>query len=99
MSDIPLHSLRRNKNRGQYIPLLDSDTSSNPTSSHMPFRNNVTAIASNAAHRNQRRGNAKRSDMYSDDLEEQAGLLGRTNTRDEEEDEQAEQPMGTSQVS
>lgn len=68
MSDIPLHSIRRNKARANYIPINDSESSEN-----MPILRTNTTIATTSSRQNLRAG--KRKERYADDPEEQAGLL------------------------
>ncbi|KAH0580019.1 putative phospholipid-transporting ATPase IIB [Termitomyces sp. J132] len=79
MSDIPLHSLRRNKSRANYIPINGSDSPQViPT---MPIRSNITIATSSSSRQNLRAG--KRKERYADDPEEQAGLLGQEEFEDQ----------------
>lgn len=83
MSDIPLHSIRRNKARADYQPIADSDS---PLSSGPPnMHSNVTLMASSstAGRRNIFAGQPTRKDRYVDDPEEEAGLLGDESYNDE----------------
>jgi hypothetical protein len=72
MSDIPLHSLRRNKTG--YIPIArETDDYSNSANSTMP-----TAAVGAAASSASRKGilRAKQKQRYKDNPEEAASLLG-----------------------
>ena len=74
MSEIPLSSLRKNRNRGGYTPLNDdADTEAASSSDN----NNMVAVtvkaaAAGASFRNKP---ARRMHQYSDEPDEEAGLL------------------------
>ncbi|KAG6810347.1 hypothetical protein H0H92_012240 [Tricholoma furcatifolium] len=89
MSDIPLHSIRRNKARANYIPITDSDSPQT-----MPIRSNIAIATSSSSRQNVRAG--KRKERYADDPEEQAGLLGREEF--EEEFEMEDEMPGTPEL-
>lgn len=81
MPDIPLRFTRRNKTRAEYAPLADSGSPS-PTTDSVEMhgiRPTVTVVASSsvAARRNAftGKGKGKHKDKYTDDPEEEAGLL------------------------
>ncbi|KAF5376750.1 hypothetical protein D9615_007897 [Tricholomella constricta] len=93
MSDIPLHSIIRNKARANYIPISDSDASSSSDLQAMALHSNVTIAASASSSR--RTGKRTRRDKYVDDPEERAGLLRRGEYGGEEfelEDEEGAAP-------
>lgn len=84
MSDIPLHSIRRNKARTNYTPIRDTDSTEN--NMHQPARVTVMASSSTAGRNNHQAGkNAKRKGRYVDDPEEEASLL-REEADEEDED-------------
>ncbi|KAG6877633.1 hypothetical protein C0993_005454 [Termitomyces sp. T159_Od127] len=87
MSDIPLHSIRRNKARANYIPIADSESSET-----MPTLRTNTTIATTSSRQNLRAG--KRKERYADDPEEEAGLL----RGEEYEDQSEDDASGTSQL-
>ncbi|KAG5637700.1 hypothetical protein H0H81_003555 [Sphagnurus paluster] len=96
MSDIPLHSIRRNKGRANYIPISDSDAQSSSAPQTMPLHSNVTVIASSSSSR--LAGKRPKRDKYVDDPEEQAGLLGRGDYAAEEFEVEEDEP-GTPRLS
>lgn len=71
MSEIPLHSIRRNKARAGYIP-LNNDEESSSNSPEM----RKAASSSSGPRRNLKLGGNRAKDRYVDDPEEAAGLLG-----------------------
>jgi phospholipid-translocating ATPase len=70
MSEYPLQSLRRNKNRAGYIPLGTETPTGSP---NMPSA--VRAAAASTSRVSKRNGGKGRQDRYTDDPEEEAGLL------------------------
>lgn len=87
MSDIPLRTIRRNKARAGYAPLLDnaeSETASPPQQTRS-MRTSVTAAAFPGGSRKKDAG--KNKDRYTDDPEEEAGLLDENGEEEYDEEE------------
>ncbi|KAF8636096.1 hypothetical protein AX17_003801 [Amanita inopinata Kibby_2008] len=78
MSDIPLHSIRRNKSRAGYAQLTNNDEIPSTSSfSDMPSVGRVVAAATRTTlRRNVDNAKGKNKDRYTDDPEEEAMLLG-----------------------
>lgn len=93
MSDIPLHSIRRNKTRAGYAPIAeDTDSDIVPSSNDTPSMHpTVRAAATSSASRRQM-DKSRRTDRYVDDPEEEAMLLGEEASDEETFD--GEEPRG-----
>ncbi|KAK0457058.1 uncharacterized protein EV420DRAFT_1551268 [Desarmillaria tabescens] len=89
MTDIPLHPLRKHKNRAGYTQLNDIDIEAGPGSADSP-ENQTTMPSPIASAR--KAGKKSRKDRYADDPEEAASLLG-GEVYDEEEGYVEETPL------
>ncbi len=74
MSDIPLSSLRKNKNRTGYTQLPDTDDGEAPSSPSGSSNMHAVIAASTASPSLRKMG--KRRTQYADEPDEEAGLLG-----------------------
>ncbi|KAL0952707.1 hypothetical protein HGRIS_006943 [Hohenbuehelia grisea] len=107
MTDIPLNPLRRSRNfRAGYNSLADHDADDDTSASgsaNMPASARATT-SSSMRFNTAGKGKGKRKDVYTDDPEEEATLLGegmRDDAEDEEQDtpKRAEPPKRSSSVS
>jgi hypothetical protein len=88
MSEIPLHSIRRNKSRAGYTQLSDNDgTPPGGSREHMPFTRIVAAASRGSSRRHPRNGKGKQRDPFAAVIEEENRLLDNTFDGDDGFDE------------
>ncbi|KAK0477044.1 hypothetical protein IW261DRAFT_1488351 [Armillaria novae-zelandiae] len=92
MTDIPLRSLRKQKNRAGYTQLKDTDIEAGPGSADSPDNQTTMPSPIAAVASSRKAGKKSRKDRYVDDPEEEASLLG-GEMYDEEEGYVEETPL------